>query len=99
MCTDYQIWKAANLINPSYFNLFEVGLAVGCEDVKIKCILNDLKHKFVDSLDSRQYFGMSIYNIFLLQRNRLSEEEFITIVVKVLSSLGYERKIKEIFHS
>ena len=43
MCTDYQIWKAANLINPSYFNLLEVGLAVGCEDVKIKCILKDLK--------------------------------------------------------
>ena len=48
--------ESINLINPTYFNLFEVGLALGCKDVKVKCILNDLEHKFLDSLDSRQYF-------------------------------------------
>ena len=97
MCTDYQIWKAANLINPTYFNLFEVGLALGCTDIKIKTIVSDLEVKFLDSLNSKQTFRMSLYNILLLQRNKTTEKEFIASIVEVYSDLGYERKVKEIF--
>ena len=98
MCTrltEYQIWKLANLVS-SYSNLFEVGLALGCEDVKIKCIWSDLEHKCSYYQDNEERVRMTLYNILILLRNRLPPSEFKTQLLKVLCYLGYEKKVRDI---
>ena len=89
---DYQCWKAAYIISPSYFSIFEVGLSLGSNDLIIQNVLADMKSKFKNNLESRQYFWMCLYRIILREKNKQGDN-FRSLIEEKFSELGYEEEI------
>lgn len=92
---DYQCWKLAYLITPSYFNIFQLGLAIGSNDLSIENTLTNLKNKFKNNLDGAQYYRMCLFKIILKERNRQGKN-FVTFISERLSNMGYKDHLQAI---
>ena len=92
---DYQCWKLAYLITPSYFNIFQLGLAIGSDNISIEKTLDNLKSNFKNYLESTQYYQMCLFKIILEERNRKGEN-FAKFITKRLSKIGYKDHLQVI---
>ena len=93
---DYQCWKLAYLITPSYFNIFQLGLAIGSNDLSIENTLTNLKNKFKNNLDSAQYYRMCLFKIILKERNRQGKNFVTFISLKDFLNMGYKDHLQAI---
>ena len=96
-CSDYTAWKAARLLEPSYFSLCNVAMLLQCSTVNIDHIYRDTLDLYSDLLTEEEFFRLCIFKIITKQRNKLSfKHHFIELLFKCFSELGYRNEISEI---
>ena len=96
--SDYMIWKAARLLEPSYLTIYNIGLRLGGDVASIEDIYSDIGANFPSNVRDEQFFRMCITRIMLRQRNILSEKKinFVHMLFSVFCDLGLKSEILDI---